>query len=690
MPSRIAIVRDSVIRIVKMLTEKKVQVTQRGSSAYVTYNTDGTPKVVNIPHIPDDAGEDLLIATQGFLDHEVAHVMFTDYAAVKLANEEGYASLHNIIEDSFIERKMGATFPGSAYNLHEMGHYFLKHYTDTRLATLKPGSPGIEGVLIVPAIRAWAGQVVFKDYMDAGKWEMIDKIVKRLAPLIPRVAAVSNSMEAAQLAKEMKKLLEIPDEEMKSAAPPPRAARGGKGKERKAGERPPSRPKRRDDEEGEEPASPGGSVGAGDDDHEPGEPGGAAGEAEGEGEGTAGGTAPVEHAEEPVSIDPEDEEDDSDDDGLSGGVSDDEEDEEDDLSEDEEATEATGGGSGSGGSESGGGGPSKASSDDLYKGIEKEIAKDFDEELSKMITKSATKSMEKEPYKIYSTDFDLIEPLRVNEASYKMEYLKEMTDAVDHMVGPLQKDFERAIAAKSATTWSAGHRSGRLHAAGLSRLRTGDDRIFRRKHINNGKDVAVSLLVDCSGSMSCGGKIKAATYAAYALAAVLDRMNISNEVLGFTTKGRMPREMFAEEKRHSFRYARTQPLYIPILKGFNERLNFETKKRFSVLPEAGWLNENVDGESVAIAARRLASRKEKRKVLFVFSDGSPACPGDWKQLNAHLLDTVKQVEASGIEIMGIGIADNSAAKFYKRHVLLTEISDLPTTVIGQIKKILMQ
>jgi hypothetical protein len=88
--------------------------------------------VVNIPHIPEDASDDLLIATQGFLDHEVAHVLFTDYAAIKIAYEEGFASLHNIIEDSFIERKMAVVFAGSAYNLSEMGGYFLKNYSDAR------------------------------------------------------------------------------------------------------------------------------------------------------------------------------------------------------------------------------------------------------------------------------------------------------------------------------------------------------------------------------------------------------------------------------------------------------------------------------------------------------------------------------------------------------------------------------
>jgi cobaltochelatase CobT len=698
--SRISIVRDSVVRIVRMLTEKKVQVTQRGTTAYVTYNHDGTPKVVNIPFIPEDASDDLLIATQGFLDHEVAHVLFTDYAAVKKANEMGVASLHNIVEDSFIERKMAAAFAGSGYNLSEMGQYFLKNYTDVKLAKLTAGDPQIEGLLIVPAIRAWAGQKVFQDYMNDGdKWSMIAKVNARLTPMSHRCAEVENSMDALQVALDMKKLLEIPDE-VKPLAPPARSRSGskgkGKGKERKAGEKPAAPRKRSEDEEGAGGFEPG----AGDDDgdEEPGSGGSGAGGEEASG---MSGEAEPEPGSDPGSAgrdDPE-EEDESGDDGLTTSAGDDadEDDEEEEDLEDEEGEGGSGGGSGheddgmgGGAHSSGGGGPTGASGDDLYKMLEAHIDKDFDEELSKLITAKASKDMESITYKIYSTDFDIIEPLVIREGTFKDEYLKNMQEAVDHMVGPLQKDFERAIAAKSATTWSGGHRSGRLHAAALSRLSTGDERIFRRKHINNGKDVAVSLLVDCSGSMSVGGKIKAAAYAAYALASVLDRMNITCEVLGFTTKGRMPKEMFAEEAKHGFRYARTQNLYMPILKGFSERLNFDTKKRFAVLPEARWLNENVDGECVAIAAQRLAQRREARKVMFVFSDGSPACPGDFTALDRHLKKTVQDVERSGIEVMGIGIADRNAAKYYSKHVVLTEISDLPTTVIGQIKKILMQ
>lgn len=191
--------------------------------------------------------------------------------------------------------------------------------------------------------------------------------------------------------------------------------------------------------------------------------------------------------------------------------------------------------------------------------------------------------------------------------------------------------------------------------------------------------------------MKHGGKITAAAYAAYGLASVLDRMNISNEVLGFTTRGSLgASEMFSEETKMRVSYARHERLYIPILKSFSERLSSENKKRFAALPEANWLSENVDGESVQIAAGRLMQRREKRKILIVLSDGAPACPGDFIALQKHLKKVVKDVERQGVDVLGLGIMTDSPKRFYTKCTVLNAVADLPTSVIGEIKRLLMR
>jgi hypothetical protein len=70
--NRVLVLREAITRIIPMLTQRSVKVTQQGTQAYVSYNRRTLEiERVNLPYIPDDADDTLLDATQGFLDHEV-------------------------------------------------------------------------------------------------------------------------------------------------------------------------------------------------------------------------------------------------------------------------------------------------------------------------------------------------------------------------------------------------------------------------------------------------------------------------------------------------------------------------------------------------------------------------------------------------------------------------------------------
>jgi cobalamin biosynthesis protein CobT len=111
--------------------------------------------------------------------------------------------------------------------------------------------------------------------------------------------------------------------------------------------------------------------------------------------------------------------------------------------------------------------------------------------------------------------------------------LEAIDQAVQQAVGPLMKDLRRLIAARSQVRRIPGKRSGRLHAPSLHRIKLGDDRVFSRKEESPSLDTAITLLIDCSGSMA-SGRLKLATETAYALGKVLDKLNISFECIGFT------------------------------------------------------------------------------------------------------------------------------------------------------------
>src|ERR1700730_6264250 len=203
--NRVLVLREAITKIVPMLTQRSVKVTQRGTQAFVEYDKRTLAvKRLNLPYIPDDADDILLDATQGFLDHECGHFLFTDQKCVLKAEKLGVHSLHNMIEDTFVERRMGENFPGCGSNLAKMHGFFLTEYIDAQLKE-KPEHAG--AILLVVAFRAWAGQPAFVDYM-ADKWALITDVTDRLGADFPKsIRDVSSSEAGLKLAVEARKRL---------------------------------------------------------------------------------------------------------------------------------------------------------------------------------------------------------------------------------------------------------------------------------------------------------------------------------------------------------------------------------------------------------------------------------------------------------------------------------------------------
>ncbi|MBE0438120.1 MAG: VWA domain-containing protein, partial [Methylomicrobium sp.] len=324
---------------------------------------------------------------------------------------------------------------------------------------------------------------------------------------------------------------------------------------------------------------------------------------------------------------------------------------------------------------------SNMENDDLSKGVGESIAQE--------VVNTAKTSQ----YVNFTDEYDKVKLLEERMWSSEHE-AKKFEDTVSHMTAPVQKDIERAICAKSISTWANGHRRGKLHGSSLSRLTTGDDRVFRKKIVNKSKDVAISLVIDCSGSMS-GSRITLACQAALTLSMVLDRLRINHEVCGFTTET-MPQEahdkMYQDQKTHGVKYARMVSVVMPIFKLFGKNLDMPTKRRITGMVTNGYasaiMNSNCDGESIAMAAKRLASQKEARKIMIVLSDGMPACWGS-ADFNKHLRDTVKSLEKSGMDVVGIGINSRCVESFYSKSIYVDDVNALPTVVAKQLKSMLI-
>ena len=663
MNERVVLLRDSVVIITQMLSGKGVSVTQRGVTAYVKADKAGKPIEVNLPYLPDNATEELCFAIQGFLDHEVAHILFSDFSVAGIASKEGIHSIVNILEDARIEKAMAAKFAGSGHNLAVTGKFFLDKYTTpTMTAAIKVGDANkLIGVLTVPLLRGMAGQFLFKEFMK-DKMAAVDAIYSKIADMEERIAAASSSQDCLELGREIHKRIsegggsEGGEPDGESDTKPKSDAKPKSKKEKKSEAKP-------ENEEGEADGEESDS----EEKDKPEEKDKKSAGADEEGDG--GETGDSETGEEGDGEKGKDSKSDEDNEGEGGDSDADSENKSAKVPKDRKAD---------------------AEGTAMLAAIDKESANGYDATLSGLISAAAKESAKSAKYLVYTKEHDRVEPLVVGPG-YRPVMFTTMADKVEHMVGPLQKDLERAISARSLASWESGKRSGRISGANLSRLLVGDTRVFRRRLEANSKDVAVSLVVDASGSMN-GGRIHMATQAAYALSSVLERIGITHEVICFTTgsRGALSRITDDEEEAIGRRFSRVESLHMPIIKGFNERLRANVKDRFGWLPNSNILANNVDGECVEIAARRLLARREAGKTMIVLSDGCPCAEGNYRDLYSHLKEVVTNVTKAGVDIVGIGIQSTEVANYYPKNITINSINELPGRVIAELKASLMK
>lgn len=755
--------REVITKLVPLLTGRGLKVTQRGTQAYVQANPrTNKPEVVNIPSIPDNASPDFISAVAGFVDHEVAHVLFTDWKfyggdGVKLDkfSPEGQALInsHNIIEDTMIEREIVKAFPGSQRNLDKLHHHFLEKITTPAISAAKGNEKQEFAYLMVPMMRALSGQEIFQEFMDKnGYWKhpMVENLHMALSDesleMIKTAKTTQQTLDVAleihdilfhrkkreeeeEAKKQQEKQQEKQKQKGKSQDKPEKEAGQGDGTgERKhtkeesgeegesqsggeesgeaegeesenakaSGKPKKGKPEPEEPEETEEEAA-GSGAGEGE------EPEEAEDEAECQGSGSGAGEEEDEESEEEGagSKSEEEPEDEEEGEAAGDGGSDEDEDEESEdegsqigegqSGEEEDYEDITGNQSG-GEDEEGQGGPDHTgaggeSGKSMFEMDPSEFKPiDLSSAIAQEIQQMAAKAVGESDYSVFTKDEDRIEVFVPDEKNMRDNWVPELDEKVGGLIGPMQKEIERLMAARSLSVRTAGHRAGRLHSPSLYRVLQNDPRVFQRKEEHQSKDTAVMLLVDNSGSMN-GAKMATAMQASYALAQTLERVNIPNEIIGFTTGSLSHAAVtqYHQETAKGIRFCRASTIVMPVYKQFSERVTPAVKRRIAYQVNVQYgLNNNTDGESLEYAALRLIPRRERRKVMLVLSDGQPVGSGSgW-----HLKDTVKKLTKMGIETVGIGINSNAVENFYPRSMVLNRVEDLPVAVMGELKRIL--
>ena len=137
------------------------------------------------------------------------------------------------------------------------------------------------------------------------------------------------------------------------------------------------------------------------------------------------------------------------------------------------------------------------------------------------------------------------------------------------------------------------------------------------------EDTVVSILFDQSGSLRNKRYIMVAE-TAEALADALTGIDIATEILGFTTaqwKGGRSRLKWIEHGRPSFPGRLNDLMHIVYLDA--EKAPHPGPHQFPLMRCPYLLKENIDGEALEWAYKRILMHPRCRKILIAISDGAP-------------------------------------------------------------------
>ncbi|MGM4915747.1 cobaltochelatase subunit CobT [Tardiphaga sp. 813_E8_N1_3] len=272
-------------------------------------------------------------------------------------------------------------------------------------------------------------------------------------------------------------------------------------------------------------------------------------------------------------------------------------------------------------------------------------------------------------------DHDELERLR--------SYLDKQLAHLQGVVARLANRLQRKLMAQQNRAWDFDLEEGILDPARLSRVVTDPFSPLSFMHEKEAtfRDTVVTLLLDNSGSMR-GRPITVAATCADILARTLERCGVKVEILGFTTrawKGGQSREAWLGAGKPA-NPGRLNDLRHIIYKSADAPWR-RARKNLGLMMREGLLKENIDGEALDWAHKRLLGRPEQRKILMMISDGAPVDdstlsvnPGNY--LERHLRYIIEEIETrSPVELIAIGIG-HDVTRYYRRAVTIVDAEEL--------------
>ncbi|MFG1376514.1 cobaltochelatase subunit CobT [Xanthobacter autotrophicus] len=290
-------------------------------------------------------------------------------------------------------------------------------------------------------------------------------------------------------------------------------------------------------------------------------------------------------------------------------------------------------------------------------------------------------------YHAFTTKFDeevsaedLCDP---EELTRLRSYLDKQLAHLQGVVARLANRLQRRLMAQQNRAWEFDLEEGVLDPARLARVIMDPTAAlsFKRERDTDFRDTVVTLLIDNSGSMR-GRPITVAATCADILARTLERCGVKVEVLGFTTKawkGGQSREGWLAAGK-PVAPGRLNDLRHIIYKSADAPWR-RARRNLGLMMREGLLKENIDGEALDWAHKRLLARTESRRVLMMISDGAPVDDSTLSvnagnYLERHLRHIISEIETrSPVELIAIGIG-HDVTRYYRRAVTIVDAEEL--------------
>lgn len=743
--------RDSVKRVVGLLSGKNIPVAECGDTAYVRYNKKGEPVMVNIPSIPDDASPALMNAIRGFLDHEVGHLLFTDEKVVKKMRNTKAFGLWNALEDVYIERRMSEVFTGSRRNLLSTRNLMIDKYFNPHIKKAVAMCRGDQRELFLkfflcPVLRAWDGQPTFADFMEE-HWRLIDKPIAVLKEFgvdeaVRRMDSTEDCVKvAAAMAKILREMTEMPEgplPERESSLTKKTEPEEDSSDEPAAGddtevcdeEGLDSTPDEfssddEDDEKSDKSISkyiPNSDEVINDTESKP-------------DDGDLGheNVDDLPDSEETTADDPvtslgSDVGEEVDDEGdYSPSTDDGSEDRHGSSSDDSEAIEdGEGKADKDGGKEKDEGDRDTSdesdagfaphaddmSLDDALKALEnvdEEIGSSTEDALASAI-KSELASASLSDYRPYNRSYDFLGP--IDEAEEHIKRARKAFGAIP-MYSPVDRyrivpegrklfemKVERHLSSSVSSTLAKdleraiASRNRVQFIPGQRRGRVHGASLYRlsmnddRVFRRKEDHKAVNACVQQVIDLSGSMGGRKIELALASAYTLADALDRIHVPNVITGFTTYGNPDAATMSKRGF--SRFEALMLPIIKNWHEKANSpEIRARMGCVAETFPLLNNVDGESIAQLASLFAGRMEDKKIMIVQSDGAPCAAGDG--FSNHLRSVTNDIEnTSDINLLAIGILTDAPRRYYKNYALVNKVEELGTSVVSELSRIILE